>query len=47
MHNSNMSKCRKYESDKIININIILKYHFNEFKKLKLSRLRNKEMPSG
>lgn len=38
MYNSDMSKCRKYESNKIINI--ILKNHFEEFKISKLSRIR-------
>lgn len=41
MYNSDMSKCRKYKSNKIINI--ILKNHFEDFKISKLPRVR-KEM---
>ena len=41
MYNSNMNRCRKYKSDKIIKN--ILENHFEEFKKLKWHRVR-KEM---
>lgn len=40
MYNSNMKKCRKYKSDKIINN--ILENHFEEFRKLKWHRVRKK-----
>ena len=41
MYNSNMNRCRKYKSDKIIKN--ILENHFEEFKKLKWHKVR-KEM---
>ena len=37
-----MSKCRRYEKRKIINI--ILENHFEKFKEDKLPRIKSKEM---
>ena len=42
MYNSDMSKCRKYEKRKIINI--ILENHFEKFKEDKLPRIKSKQM---
>ena len=42
MYNSDMSKCRRYEKRKIINI--ILENHFEKFKEEKLSRIKSKEI---
>ena len=42
MYNSDMSKCRRYEKRKIINI--ILENHFEKFKEEKLSRIKSKGM---
>ena len=42
LYNSNMSKCRRYEKSKIINI--ILENHFEKFKEKKLNRIKRKEM---